>query len=119
MGRPGEGKSRKCVDKIRGGGSVGPVATTPKERQQRATTAFGWLAGGSLGLLVNYGIFLLMGPDWPVVPTTFALFVAGCFGGMWLSDRLGDRGFRVLGITAGVLVATALTLAVAVLMSTP
>lgn len=95
------------------------MTTTPVERQRRATTVFGWLAGGSLGLLLNYGIFLLAGPSWPVVPTTFAFFVAGCFGGMWLADRLGDRGFRVLGITAGILVATALTLGIAVLMSAP
>lgn len=95
------------------------MATTATERRRRATTAFGWLAGGSLGLLINYGLFLMASGSWPVVPTTFALFVAGCFGGMKVSDRLGEKGFRLLGIAAGVLVSTALTLAVAVLMSAP
>ncbi len=88
--------------------------------RRRATTAFGWLAGGSLGLLANYGLFLAVGPSWPVVPTTFAFFVAGCFGGMWAADRLGhERGFKILGLTAGVLVALAVTLVAAVFMSQP
>ncbi len=90
------------------------------EGRRRATTVFGWLAGGSLGLLANYGLFLAVGPDWPVVPTTFGLFIAGCFGGMWVADRLGhQRGFKILGVTAGVLVALAGSLVVAVLMSQP
>ncbi len=95
------------------------MPTSSEKGRRRATTAFGWLAGGSLGLLVNYGLFLAAGPSWPVVPTTFALFIAGCFGGMWVADKLGDRGFKVLGLTAGVLVALAATLAVAMLMSQP
>jgi hypothetical protein len=90
------------------------------EGRRRATTVFGWLAGGSLGLLANYGLFLAVGPSWPVVPTTFALFVVGCFGGMWVADRLGhQRGFKILGLTAGILVALAASLVVAVLMSQP
>jgi len=93
------------------------VAESAQRGRKRATTLFGWLAGGSLGLLTNYGLFLAVGSGWPVVPTTFAFFVAGCFGGMWVADRLGERGFRVLGVTAGVLVAVAATLIVAVLMS--
>lgn len=71
----------------------------------RLTTIFGWIAGGSLGLLVNYGLFLGFGDAYPVAPTTFVTFLAGAFGGMGLADRLGDRGFRPLGIAAGVLLA--------------
>ena len=77
------------------------------------------LAGGSLGLLANYGLFLAIGEGWPVVPTTFALVVVGFFGGMWLADRLGEeRGYRLLGIAAGVLLAAAVTLVLAVLLTT-
>ena len=74
-------------------------------KRKRATTIFGWTAGGTLGLLLNYGLFLAVGPSYPVVPTTFVLFIAGCFGGMALADRLGERGFKVLGLAAGILVA--------------
>ncbi len=86
--------------------------------RKRMTTVFGWLAGGSLGLLLNYGIFIVVGEAWPIVPTTFALVVAGFFSGMWLADRLGaERGYRVLGVTAGVLFAAALTLVLTVLLT--
>jgi hypothetical protein len=87
--------------------------------RRRMTTMFGWLAGGSLGLLTNYALFLAIGEGWPVVPTTFALVVAGFFSGMWLADRLGEeRGYRLLGIAAGVLLAAAVTLVLAVLLTT-
>jgi hypothetical protein len=93
---------------------------TADEGRRRATTVFGWLAGGSLGLLTNYGLFLAVGSSWPVVPTTFVLFVVGCFAGMWVADRLGhQRGFKILGVTAGILMALAVSLVVAVLMSQP
>jgi hypothetical protein len=92
-------------------------ADARRERERRLTTAFGWLAGGSLGLLVNYGLFLALGESWPTVPTTFVLFLAGAFGGMALADRLGARGFRPLGIAAGVLLSLVVALVVAVLMS--
>jgi hypothetical protein len=85
--------------------------------RQRATTVFGWVAGGSSGLLANYALFLAWGPEWPIVPTTFALFVGGCFAGMFAADRLGARAFRVLGVAAGILLALAATLVVAVLMT--
>ena len=88
-----------------------------EERRRRLTTAFGWIAGGSLGLLVNYAAFLGVGEGYPVVPTTFVTFVLGAFGGMAIADRLGARGFRPLGIAAGVLLALFLALVVAVLMS--
>jgi hypothetical protein len=90
-----------------------------EDGRRRATTVFGWLAGGSLGLLVNYGLFLAVGPEWQVIPSTFVLFIVGCFGGMWVADRMGVRGFKVLGLTAGVLLALAASLVVAVLMSRP
>jgi hypothetical protein len=92
--------------------------TEPRDDvRRRATLVFGWLAGGCLGLLLNYGLFFAVGEGWPVIPTTFVLFVAGCFAGMWVADRLGERGFKVLGLTAGILLAVALSLVVAVLMS--
>jgi hypothetical protein len=87
------------------------------ERRRRLTTVFGWLAGGSLGLLANYAAFLAVGEGYPTVPTTFVLFLLGAFGGMAVADRLGVRGFRPLGIAAGVLLAIFMALVVAVLMS--
>ena len=69
----------------------------------RLTTVFGWIAGGSLGLLVNYALFLAYGEGYPVTPTTFVLFLGGAFGGMSLADKLGPRGFTPLGIAAVVL----------------
>lgn len=88
-------------------------------RRQRLTTAFGWIAGGALGLLVNYALFLAIGEGYPTVPTTFVTFIAGAFGGMTLADRMGPKGFRPLGIAAGVLLALFIGLVVAVLMSPP
>ena len=86
--------------------------------RKRLTTVFGWIAGGSLGLLLNYlAIILVADERYPTVPTTFVLFVLGAFGGMALADRGGERAFRPLGIAAGVLLATFLTLVVLALMS--
>lgn len=87
------------------------------DRVRRLTTVFGWVAGGSLGLLLNYALYYAIGEGYPTVPTTFALFLVGAFGGMALADRLGARGFRPLGIAAGVLLALFLALVVAVMMS--
>ncbi len=71
----------------------------------RLTTVFGWVAGGTLGVLGNWGLYVAFGEGYPVTWTTFVLFLAGAFGGMFLADRLGDRAFRPLGIAAGVLFA--------------
>ena len=96
--------------------SHGPM--DPREaRLARWATAFGWVAGGSLGMLVNYAAFLAVGEGYPTVPTTFVSFVAGAFAGMSVADRLGVRGFRPLGIAAGVLLSIFVALVVAVLMS--
>ena len=81
------------------------------------STVFGWIAGGSVGLIADYGLYTAIGEGYPLVPATFALFVAGCFGGMWLSDRLGDRGFRLLGIAAGILLALAVTFALSIVLT--
>ncbi len=85
--------------------------------KRRMTTVFGWVAGGSLGLLVNYGIFLAVGEGYPTAPTTFVTFLAGAFAGMALADRLGARGFRPLGIAAGVLLVAFAWIVIAGLMS--
>lgn len=73
-------------------------------------TGFGWVAGGALGLLLNYGLLRMVGEAYPTTWTTFLLFLAGAFGGMSLADRLGPRGFKPLGIAAGVLLAVFLGL---------
>ena len=51
------------------------------------------------------------------MPTTFALVVLGCFGGMAVADRLGDRAIRVLGVSAGLLLSVAIFVVAAVYMS--
>ena len=89
-----------------------------EERRRRLTTAFGWIAGGSLGLLINWPLYLAFGEGYPTGPTSFALFLAGAFGGMTLADRMGTRAFKPLGIAAGILLAVFLALVLAVLMST-
>ena len=73
--------------------------------RERLSTIFGWIAGGALGVLVNFGLLRAIGDSYPTTWTTFLLFVAGAFGGMSLADRLGPRGFKPLGIAAGVLFA--------------
>ncbi len=97
-----------------------PEAEAPSTRA-RLTTALGWVAGGSAGMLLNYLLFLAFadetGAGYPVVPTTFALFVVGAFGGMAVADRGGEKMFRPLGIAAGVLLSLFLALVAAVLMS--
>ena len=96
-------------------------AAEPASMRTRITTAFGWVAGGSAGMLVNYLLFLAMsdetGGGYPVVPTTFALFIVGAFAGMAIADRGGEKMFRPLGIAAGVLLSIFLALVAAVLMS--
>jgi len=88
-------------------------------RRRRAGTALGWIAGGSLGLLVNYGLFVAVGASYPTVPTTFAAFVLFAFAGMGLADRLGDRALRVLGPAAGVLFALFVGLVLVVSLAGP
>jgi hypothetical protein len=92
-------------------------ASVPEDRIRRMTTVFGWIAGGSLGLLANYPLYLAFGESYPKGPTTFVAFLLGAFGGMAVADRLGARGFKPLGIAAGVLLALFMALVVAVLMS--
>ena len=87
------------------------------EARAKAGTALGWLAGGSLGLLLNYGIFFVYGADYPTVPTTFVAFVAGAFGGMHLADRLGAKGFKLLAIAAGVIFAVTVGVVLTVLLA--
>ncbi len=93
---------------------------TPRARstRERLASVFGWLAGGSLGLLVNYGLFLWLGEvDYPVVPTTFATFIVGALGGAGLADRYGERAFRPLAMAAGLYFSLFIALVVAVFLS--
>jgi hypothetical protein len=87
--------------------------------RQRLATIFGWIAGGCLGLILNYPVFLVVGAGTVLMVSTFVLFIAGTFAGMWASDHLGPRGFRILGIAAGVMLAIAVALVVAMTLSTP
>ncbi len=82
-----------------------------EDPRRRISTALGGLSGGLLALLINYGIFEIWGASYPVQPTSFVAILVGAFGGMAMSDRLGDRAFRILGITTGFVVALALTVA--------
>lgn len=85
--------------------------------KRRLATAFGWVAGGAVGLLLNYGLLLAVGDAYPTTWTTFVLFLLGAFAGMALADRLGPRAFKPLGVAAGVLLALFVGVVLAVLMS--
>ncbi len=61
-------------------------------------------------------IFLAVGEGYPTTITTGAFFLVGAFGGMALADRLGERGFKPLGLAAGVLLALFVTLVLASFM---
>lgn len=93
---------------------------TPDATRKRLTTVFGWVSGGALGVLLNFVAYVSWGEGYPVTWTTFGLFLAGAFGGMYLADRLGpERGFRPLGIAAGVLFALFLGLILTLAMGGP
>jgi hypothetical protein len=87
------------------------------DARARLTTAFGWVAGVCLGVLLNGLVFRLVGDGYPQIPTTFVAVVAGAFGGMAIADRAGPRGFAPLGIAAGVLLAIVLALVAALLLA--
>ncbi|MBX3246809.1 MAG: hypothetical protein KF901_06490 [Myxococcales bacterium] len=84
----------------------------PSRSQAKTATVLGWLVGGGAAVLLNFVLFQIFGEGYPVAPTSFGLFVAGAFGGMWLADRLGARAVRVLGIATGVLLGLALVVVV-------
>ncbi|MFK7991444.1 MAG: hypothetical protein AB8I08_35840 [Sandaracinaceae bacterium] len=89
------------------------------EDRRRLSTIFGWVAGAALGLLINFALFRLVGDGYPTTITTFGFVIAGAFGGMTVSDRLGPKGFKPLGIAAGVLLALILAVVAAFFMSPP
>jgi hypothetical protein len=96
----------------------------PSTTRAKLTTAFGWIAGGAAGLIANYvcllvatGALGIADEAYPVVPTTFALFLVGAFSGMAIADRMGERGFRTLGISAGVLLALLVAVALTVMLT--
>jgi hypothetical protein len=80
-------------------------------------TAFGWVAGGSLGLLSSHAAFVVVGDRFPREPATFVLFAVGAYAGMAVSDRLGPKRFGVMGVAAGTLLAVVLTLGVLVALA--
>ena len=98
---------------------VARVTEAQDRTRGKLTTVFGWIAGGSLGVLVNWGLSMTFGEGYPVTWTTFLLFLGGAFGGMYLADRLGPKGFRPLGIAAGVFFAVFIGVVLTVTMSTP
>ena len=73
-------------------------------------TSFGWVAGGSLGMITSYVLFLTLGAAYPRELGTFGLFIAGAFAGMYVADKSGARGFKPLGIAAGILLAVVLAM---------
>ena len=79
------------------------------ESRARATTAFGWVAGICGGVLASYGLYAAWSA-YPTVPGTFVLVAAGGFAGMRIADRIGERGFRTLGLIAGTLIAATIAL---------
>jgi hypothetical protein len=69
-------------------------------------------------VIVSFLVALVLdGDDFPLVPVTFGSVVAGCFAGMWLSDRVGPRGFRFIGVAAGCLLSLALLVVALMLAS--
>lgn len=86
------------------------------QSRRRLQTVFGWVAGGALGVLVSYGLYLLVGDAYPKEPAIVVLFALGAYGGMRLSDHLGPRGFRPLGLAAGVLASLFIVLTLLVLL---
>lgn len=90
----------------------------PRARaRKRLATVFGWVAGASLAMLLNYALFFEFGEAYPTVPTTFAAVVIGAFVGMAVADKLGPRGVRPLGIAAGVLLGLVALLAFTVVFA--
>lgn len=91
---------------------VAPEESEPQaDTRRRWAVVFGWIAGGAAGVLANTALEVLLGATWPEAIGIFVLFVLGAFGGMHLAKKLGPRGFRILGVASGVLVAaTALVL---------
>ena len=87
----------------------GPADASDQTARRRLSTVFGWTAGGALGLLINFAVARAIGSGYPITISTAVSFIVGAFGGMALSDRLGPRGFRPLGIAAGVLLAVLIT----------
>lgn len=81
-------------------------------QKSRIVTGLGWVSGGVSALMLNYVVFYLWGDAYPVQPTSFVAFLVGAFGGMALGDRLGEKGFRAMGVATGVVFALALSLGI-------
>lgn len=77
--------------------------TAASKRKARWAKVFGWLSGGSLGLLIDYGLFAWLGSVYPVAIGTFVLFGAGALSGLTLGEKLGPKAFLPLGISSAVL----------------
>ena len=90
-------------------------AETQTRSRRRIQTVFAWIAGGALGMLVSYGLFMLVGEAYPKEPGIVVPCGLGYYGAMRLADHHGPRSFKPLGIAAGVLATLFIVLALLVL----
>lgn len=95
---------------------LSPPVAEPKEKKKKSKAAskkqlsavLGGCVGGGLAILSNYFVYEAVGPDYPAGLTSFVFFALGAFGGMALSDRLGKKALKVMGIAAGILISLTL-----------
>ena len=65
-------------------------------------TVFGWVFGGSIGLLLNYVLLWRFPELVPVAMSTFVLFAGGAFAGMAIADKMPSSKAKILGFAAGI-----------------
>jgi hypothetical protein len=94
---------------------LSPPVAEPKEKKKskaaskkQLAAVLGGCVGGGLAILSNYFVYEAVGPEYPAGPTSFVFFALGALGGMAVSDRLGKKALKVMGIAAGILIALTL-----------
>lgn len=107
-------------DKAEQGVSAGSATKTATSASPRAAgkpspaqlppalVFLGAAIGAWLGILVNYGIFHVVGNGWPVSVSTFVAVAGGAFGGMAVVQRLGRHAPRAIGLGLGLMVGLSL-----------